>query len=156
MRSSARGNTLPQFEQQRATAVFSTPHEGHFMVEGWLFCSHPENYAAQLGGRQVLSSSDAASWSPLARDIPRTGYGYLPSQCKHRSSRASSGRRVEKSPESRAESSFAEDQIRGSSMQAPGQMQVSPVHGTAESRLSIPARQANIVHSKSESSEFVR
>jgi hypothetical protein len=64
--SSGRGNALLQFEQRDASAEFSAPHEGHFMVEGWLFGSHPEDYPAPSEERQVLSSDHATRESTTA------------------------------------------------------------------------------------------
>jgi hypothetical protein len=66
VRSSGRGNALPQWEQHGATAEFSTPHEGHFMIEGWLIYSHPEDYPARQLGRQEVSSRDAPRYSMIA------------------------------------------------------------------------------------------
>ena len=73
--SSGRGNTLPQFEQRCERAGLSTPHDGHFITEGWPYHGQLGDYPARLRERQEVSCWNALSSSLQTQYTPCTGKG---------------------------------------------------------------------------------
>src|SRR5260370_26176223 len=61
--SSGRGNALPQFEQRCERAGFSTPHDRHFITEGWPSHGQLGDYPARLKELQEVSCENALSSS---------------------------------------------------------------------------------------------
>ncbi len=61
--SSGRANTLPQPEQRCERAGFSTPHDGHFITEGWPSHGQLGDYPRRLRERQEVSCGRALSAS---------------------------------------------------------------------------------------------
>src|SRR5260370_31993929 len=61
--SSGRGNALPQLEQRCQRAGFSTPHDLHFITEGWPSHGQLGDYPARLKERQEVSCENALSSS---------------------------------------------------------------------------------------------
>jgi hypothetical protein len=59
--SSGRGNALPQPEQRCERAGFSTPHDGHFITEGWPSHGQLGDYPARLRERQEVSCALSSS-----------------------------------------------------------------------------------------------
>jgi hypothetical protein len=54
---------LPQPEQRCERAGFSTPHDGHFITEGWPSHGQLGDYPARLRERQEVSCESALSSS---------------------------------------------------------------------------------------------
>jgi hypothetical protein len=73
--SSGRGNALPQFEQRCERAGFSTPHDRHFITEGWPSHGQLGDYPARLRERQEVSCWNALSSSLQTQYTPCTGKG---------------------------------------------------------------------------------
>src|SRR4029077_13737417 len=73
--SSGRGNALPQFEQRCERAGFSTPHDRHFIAEGWPSHGQWGDYPAWLRERQEVSCWKALSSLLQTQYTPCTGKG---------------------------------------------------------------------------------